>query len=159
MRILSGSDTGVNKAFARGERRGEVDGIDVIELDLSYANTDGFIKRTRTFLRYVLSGFRLIFTQERPSICHKHTAYRWYTWDRGKMVEKQTICIRSERFMAGITQRDGRHHQSANPWFNVHPRMGQVINRPHVIALSPGIAKGLRGERSKQKHLADTKWM
>ena len=33
-----------------GQRRGVVDGIDVIELELAYANTDGFLKRARTFL-------------------------------------------------------------------------------------------------------------
>lgn len=59
-----GSDTGLVGPFKKGKRRGVVDGIDVIEFDLAYANTDGFLKRTRTFFKYVLGGIRLVFTEK-----------------------------------------------------------------------------------------------
>ena len=51
--------TGLNHDFSRGKRTGNVDGINLIEFDLSVGNKDGFIKRTIIFLRYAL---RAIFT-------------------------------------------------------------------------------------------------
>lgn len=47
-------DTGLHSSFVRGRREGRVDGIDVIELELPYANRDGFVKRSITFLRFAL---------------------------------------------------------------------------------------------------------
>ena len=44
--------TGLTGPFVNGQRRGMVDGIDVVEFELPYANSDGFIKRTLTFLKY-----------------------------------------------------------------------------------------------------------
>ena len=56
-----GSNTGLVGPFIKGMRRGYVDGIDVIELELAYANTDSFIRRTITFLKYTLKGIKLVF--------------------------------------------------------------------------------------------------
>lgn len=46
------ADTGLSGPFERGRREGWVDGIRVIELELSYSNYDGFLKRTLTFLKF-----------------------------------------------------------------------------------------------------------
>tara|TARA_R100001369_G_scaffold62679_4_gene89661 strand:- start:3256 stop:4413 length:1158 start_codon:yes stop_codon:yes gene_type:complete len=51
-----GGDTGLTQAFEKGRRGGTVDGIDVIEFDLSYSNADGLLKRTGIFLRYSLGA-------------------------------------------------------------------------------------------------------
>ena len=47
--------TGLDGPFENGKRRGEIDGIDLIEIDLSYSNADGFFKRSLTFLKYSVS--------------------------------------------------------------------------------------------------------
>lgn len=49
-----GATTGLTMPFAGRRRRGPVDGIDVIEYDLSYSNVDGFLKRSWTFVKYAL---------------------------------------------------------------------------------------------------------
>lgn len=64
--------TGLEGPFANRMRRGIVDGIDVIEFDLSYANADGFLKRIATFMRYALGGIRLAL-KERYDICFATT--------------------------------------------------------------------------------------
>lgn len=46
--------TGLTGSFVNGARRGVVDGIDVIEFELPYGNSDGFLKRSITFLKYAL---------------------------------------------------------------------------------------------------------
>jgi glycosyltransferase involved in cell wall biosynthesis len=48
--------TGLDTPFKRGRREGMVDGITVIEFDLSYSNTDGLLKRTGLFLKFAFGG-------------------------------------------------------------------------------------------------------
>lgn len=46
--------TGLDGEFKGGKRTGTVDGIEVIEYDLSYSNSDGFLKRSFTFVKFAL---------------------------------------------------------------------------------------------------------
>lgn len=55
--------SGLEGPFARGIRRGLVEGINVIEVDLSYSNRDGFLKRSKTFLAFMLRTSRLVLTE------------------------------------------------------------------------------------------------
>jgi glycosyltransferase involved in cell wall biosynthesis len=56
--------TGLVGPFDHGIRRGQVDGIDVIEVDLAYSNKDNFFKRTKTFLSFMLRTSKLVFTEQ-----------------------------------------------------------------------------------------------
>ena len=56
--------SGLSGPFERGVRRGRVEGIDVIEVDLAYSNRDGFLKRTKTFVSFMLRTSKFIFTEE-----------------------------------------------------------------------------------------------
>jgi len=58
-----GASTGLEGPFTRGRRRGTVDGIDVIEFDLSYSNRDGFLRRSATFLKYAWGSLWLALTE------------------------------------------------------------------------------------------------
>jgi glycosyltransferase involved in cell wall biosynthesis len=58
-----GGETGLLQSFVRGCRRGEVDGIDIVEFDLKYSNSDGFLKRSLTFVRFALRSIGLAFTE------------------------------------------------------------------------------------------------
>lgn len=49
-------DTGLKMAFARGRRRGLVDGIDVIEFQLAYGNQLGFWKRLAVFAKFAIAS-------------------------------------------------------------------------------------------------------
>ena len=59
-----GADTGLRSDFKNGRRRGNVDGIDVIELDLSYGNSDGFLSRILTMVRYFYKATKFCFTEK-----------------------------------------------------------------------------------------------
>ncbi len=56
----SGLGLGINQA---GVKRGEVDGIDVIEFQLPYSNSDSFLKRSLTFFKYSLKSSLLPFKE------------------------------------------------------------------------------------------------
>lgn len=51
--------TGLQGEFAQGRREGQVDGIDVIEFNLSYANTDGFLKRSWQFVKFAYQSVKI----------------------------------------------------------------------------------------------------
>lgn len=56
-----GSVTGLEHIpFKRSMRRGNIDGIDVIELLLSYSNKMNFLQRTLVFLRYAFSAIGIV---------------------------------------------------------------------------------------------------
>jgi len=59
-----GSETGIEQPFIKGKRQGKVDDIDIIEFDLPYSNSDGFTKRTLTFVRFALRSIGLVFGEK-----------------------------------------------------------------------------------------------
>jgi glycosyltransferase involved in cell wall biosynthesis len=58
-----GGETGLSEPFKGGHRRGTVDGIDIIEFDLAYSNTDGFVKRGMTFVKFALRSVGLAMSE------------------------------------------------------------------------------------------------
>lgn len=58
-----GGETGISLPFIGGCRRGTVDGIDIIEFDLAYSNSDGFTKRAMTFVKFALRSIGLALTE------------------------------------------------------------------------------------------------
>ncbi|MCG9698283.1 glycosyltransferase family 4 protein [Shewanella sp. Isolate11] len=59
-----GGNTGLESGFIAGKREGIVDGISIIEFDLSYSNADGFFKRSMTFIQFALKSISLAFTEK-----------------------------------------------------------------------------------------------
>ena len=55
--------TGLSGPFTGGCRRGQTDGIDIVEFDLAYSNTDGFTKRTMIFLSFAMRSVGLAFSE------------------------------------------------------------------------------------------------
>lgn len=64
----SSAGTGLTGPFERGRRMGNVDGIDVIELQLAYSNYDSLPKRSLTFMRYALRSTMLALGREHDLI-------------------------------------------------------------------------------------------
>ncbi|QXI30227.1 glycosyltransferase family 4 protein [Pseudomonas vanderleydeniana] len=58
-----GGKTGVDTPFLNGLRRGRVEGIDIIEFNLAYSNSDGFLTRAISFLKFAFRSVRLALTE------------------------------------------------------------------------------------------------
>lgn len=56
--------TGLSSPFENGARSGNVDGIDIIELELPYSNRDSFLRRVLTFVKFALRGIWIAITRE-----------------------------------------------------------------------------------------------
>lgn len=60
----SGGNTGIDKPFIDGQRRDEVDGIQVIEFELDYSNAQSFTQRTLSFLKFAYRSVKLALTHQ-----------------------------------------------------------------------------------------------
>jgi len=56
--------TGLEEPFVNGRRRGKVDGIEIIEFDLAYSNSDGLLKRSAIFLKFAMKSIGLALTEQ-----------------------------------------------------------------------------------------------
>jgi len=59
----AGGNTGLTQAFSRGRRRGKVDGIEVLEFDLTYSNAIDFVRRSIVFAKFALHCVGLVFSE------------------------------------------------------------------------------------------------
>lgn len=51
--------TGLSSTFKNGVRYGQIDGIDIIEFDMSYSNSDNYLKRTWVFIMYAIRSIKV----------------------------------------------------------------------------------------------------
>jgi len=56
--------TGLIQPFNKGIRRGEVDGIDIIEFELPYSNSLSFLKRILIFLSFAFKSIKVALTEQ-----------------------------------------------------------------------------------------------
>ncbi len=140
----SGGKTGLDQAFTHGMRRGQVDGIDVVELDLSYANSDGLLKRSWTFAKFALRSIGLALTEKYDLVFATTTPLTagipgiFARWLRGKpfVFEVRDLWPELPRAMGVIRNQLVLWALSALEWSSYHS-----ANR--LIGLSPGIVEGI----------------
>jgi glycosyltransferase involved in cell wall biosynthesis len=146
--MVCGSDsrahTGLSGPFVRGRREGMVDGIHVVQLDLPYSNSDGFLKRSLTFLRFALRSIGVALTSPCdivfatstpltagiPGICARWLRGRRFVFevrDLWPELPRAMEVIRNPIILAGMGMLE---------WLSYHSA--------HLcVALSPGIVEGI----------------
>ena len=139
-----GGSTGLSDDFLRGKRSGLVDGINVIEYDLSYSNSDGFIKRGLLFMTFAMKGVGLALTQKYDVVFATSTPLTagipgiFARWFRGKkfVFEVRDLWPELPRAMGVITNPVILMSMSALEWLSYH-------SAHRCIGLSPGIVEGI----------------
>src|SRR5690606_34938779 len=61
--------TGLTAPSDRGTRRGNVDGLDIIEFELPYSNSLSFLKRILIFLSFAFKSTKVAITQRYDVLC------------------------------------------------------------------------------------------
>jgi glycosyltransferase involved in cell wall biosynthesis len=147
--------TNLTGAFQNGVRRGKVDGIDVIELELDYSNADSFLKRTLTFLRFSLASVGialrepcdLIFATTTPLTAGiPGIAARWL---RGKkfIFEVRDLWPELPKAMGVIKNPVVLSLMSFLEWLSYRSAHA-------CVGLSPGIVEGIKKRSQKDKPVA-----
>jgi glycosyltransferase involved in cell wall biosynthesis len=139
-----GGETGLLQPFVEGRRRGTVDGIDIIEFDLAYANTDGLVKRSMTFLKFAFRSIGLALTESYDVLFATTTPLTagipgiFARWLRGKpfVFEVRDLWPELPRAMGVIR----------NPmvlWAMGVLEWASYRSAHRLIGLSPGIVEGI----------------
>ena len=139
-----GGNSGLYGPFAKGARRGWVDSIDVIEMDLAYSNNDGFAKRAMTFLKFAGRSVGLAFTETYDVLFATTTPLTagipgiFALWLRGKtfVFEVRDLWPELPRAMGVIKNPQVLWAMGMLEWVSYH-------SAHRIIGLSPGIVEGV----------------
>lgn len=139
-----GGNSGLSQPFAKGMRRGLVDGIDVIELDLSYSNSDGFAKRALTFMKFAARSVGVAFTETYDVLFATTTPLTagipgiFARWLRGKpfVFEVRDLWPELPRAMGVIKNPLVLWAMGVLEWASYH-------SAHRIVGLSPGIVEGI----------------
>lgn len=139
-----GGETGIDLPFINGMRRGEVDGIDIIEYDLAYSNSDGFLKRSMTFVRFALRSIGVALTERYDLAFATSTPLTagipgiFARWLRGKpfVFEVRDLWPELPRAMAVIRNPLVLGAMSILEWVSYR-------SAHRLVGLSPGIVDGI----------------
>jgi glycosyltransferase involved in cell wall biosynthesis len=136
--------TGLDEPFARGKRSGKVDGIDVIEFDLSYSNADGLLRRSATFAKFALGSVGIALTHRYDLVFATTTPLtagipgiiaRWFR-RKTFVFEVRDLWPELPREMGVIRNPVILTLMSALEWMSYR-------SAHRCIALAPGIADGI----------------
>jgi len=139
-----GGVTGLDTIFVSGKREGLVDGIRVIEFDLAYSNSDGFINRTMTFVKFALRSIVLAFTEKYDVLFATSTPLTagipgiFARWLRGKafVFEVRDLWPELPKQMGVIKNPIILGFMSFLEW-------SSYLSAHRCIGLSPGIVEGI----------------
>lgn len=147
--------TGLAGPFRNGVRRGEVDGINVIEVDLKYSNQDNFIKRTKTFFAFMLRTTRFVFTEKYDLLFATTTPLTVGVpgilgrWLRGKpfVFEVRDLWPELPRAMGVIRHPVALWMLGLLEWISYR-------SAHRLIGLSPGIVEGIERRHVPRERIA-----
>ncbi|MFP3427015.1 glycosyltransferase family 4 protein [Pseudoalteromonas sp. SIMBA_162] len=140
-----GGETGLSTDFIKGRREGVVDGINIIEFDLAYSNSDGLVKRAGTFLKFALKSIGIALTHKYDVLFATTTPLTagipgiFARWFRGKpfVFEVRDLWPELPKEMGVITNPLVLAAMSALEWCSYR-------SAHRCIGLSPGIVEGIK---------------
>ncbi|MFK5949395.1 MAG: glycosyltransferase family 4 protein [Methylococcales bacterium] len=149
-----GGKTGLEQKFINGKRGGVVDGINVIEFNLAYSNSDGLIKRAGLFLKFALKSIGIALTEKYDVVFATTTPLTagipgiFARWFRGKPfvfevrdlwpeLPKQMGVIKNPIVLGMLSFLEWASYRSAH----------------RCIGLSPGIVKGIQQRGVKENKI------
>lgn len=150
-----GGETGLEQPFVGGRRRGVVDGIDIIEFDLAYSNTDSFTKRASTFLKFATRSIGLAFTEKYDVLFATTTPLTagipgiFARWLRGKpfVFEVRDLWPELPRAMGVIRNPLVLWAMGMLEWVSYR-------SAHRLVGLSPGIVQGIESRGVPESNIA-----
>lgn len=138
------ANTGLEGAFQKGIRQGNVSGINVIEIDVPYSNHDGFLQRIKKFLHFSIKACQFSLRLDYDLL----------------MATSTPLTVGLPCLVAKFLRRKKYIFEVRDLWPELPYAMGIIKNRfvyyllslaeksfyrfaSHCIALSPGMKKGI----------------
>jgi glycosyltransferase involved in cell wall biosynthesis len=150
-----GGNTGLTSDFISGKRQGTVEGINLIEFDLAYSNTDGLIKRASTFIKFAIKSIGLTLTKEYDVLFATTTPLTagipgiFAKWLRRKpfVFEVRDLWPELPKAMGVIKNPVILGLMSFLEWASYH-------SADRCVGLSPGIVEGIKKRGVKAEKIA-----
>ncbi len=150
-----GGNTGLEGSFISGKRTGQVDGIDVIEFDLAYSNSDGLLVRAITFLKFAIKSINVSLTYTYDVLFATSTPLTagipgiFARWVRRKpfVFEVRDLWPELPREMGVISNPVILSAMSILEWLSYR-------SAHRCIGLSPGIVEGIKKRGVKGENVA-----
>lgn len=148
-------ETGLNTPFAKGRRRGVVDGIDVIEFDLDYGNHMTFVQRVGVFAKFAFGSIGVALREPADVVFATSTPLTagipgiFARWFRRKpfVFEVRDLWPELPKAMGVITNPILLGLMSMLEWASYHS-----ANR--LVGLSPGIVEGIAARGVDKSRIA-----
>ncbi len=148
-------ETGLNTPFAKGRRRGVVDGIDVIEFDLDYGNHMTFVQRVGVFAKFAFGSIGVALREPADVVFATSTPLTagipgiFARWLRSKpfVFEVRDLWPELPKAMGVITNPILLGLMSMLEWASYHS-----ANR--LVGLSPGIVEGIAARGVDKSRIA-----
>ena len=150
-----GGNTGLDIPFTKGVRKGNVDGIDIIEFQLAYSNENSFLKRAGLFTAFALKSLRVALTEKYDLLFATTTPLTaaipgiFARWLRRKpfVFEVRDLWPELPKEMGVITNPLVLGAMGALEWI-------AYKSAHRLIGLSPGIAKGIARHNISEDRIA-----
>jgi len=150
-----GGETGLTSKFVRGRRRGVVEGIDIVEFDLAYSNSDGFLKRATVFFKFAARSVGLALGERYDVVFATTTPLTagipgiFARWIRGKpfVFEVRDLWPELPRAMGVIRNPLVLWAMSVLEWASYR-------SAHRLIGLSPGIVDGIAHRNVSRDRIA-----
>lgn len=150
-----GGVTGLTMPFQNGSRRGLVGGVDVVEFNLAYSNSDGLFRRALTFLQFAVRSVGLALTEPYDVLFATTTPLTagipgiFARWLRGKpfVFEVRDLWPELPKAMGVIRNPLVLGALSFLEWATYH-------SAHRLIGLSPGIVDGIARRGIKRNRIA-----
>ncbi len=150
-----GGVSGLAGPFEKGVRKGWVDGIRVIEFELSYSNYQGLLKRSLVFMKFALRSigvalaepYDLLFATSTPLTAGIPGIFARWLRKKKFVFEVRDLWPELPRAMGVVTNPAVLGLMSILEWCSYR-------SAASCIGLSPGIAEGIRRRAGKNRPVA-----
>lgn len=147
--------TNLSGVTENGYRRGKVDNIDLIELDIPYSNDQGYLKRTYTFMEFALKSTKVAFDESYDLLFASSTPLTagipGIVMKRFKDIpfvfEVRDLWPELPREMGVITNPFVLKAMGGLEWASYH-------SADRCIGLSPGMVQGIARRGIPKEHIA-----
>lgn len=140
----TGANTGLSGPFRGGIRRGTVDGIDVIECNLPYSNSTGFVARSWLFLRFMLRTIRFVLTEQYDILFATTTPLTvGVPGIVGRWLRRKSFVFEVRDLWPELPKAMGAIHNPVILWALGVLEWASYRSAHRLIGLSPGIVDGI----------------